>query len=230
MDSQSLVKFWLSLGMCLILPLTVVALIAVLVMSAARLRRQVHAAYDAFAKRVGGRIVNREQLLAVVQPLEIRFQHGKSPCSLWIDVEYTGERHSDHPGMTYFTRMTFDLGRETPFTCRIEPQWMPRILAGVLRTSDVRLGWDEFDRRFVVRTSDELRAPDILHRPVQEQLLAISQAAAAMSPLEKGQVELNVSGRTLTIRMQGLLDEEQQLLPFYQLCGNLFDLLAPRLP
>ena len=229
MDSESSVRFWLSGGMCVFLPLVVVGLIAVLLLSAARLQKQVHAAYDAFAKRVGGKIVDRDQLLGSIQPLEIRFQHGKSPCSLWIDVEYTNNAPGDNPSVKYFTRMTFDLGRESAFTCRIEPQWLPRILAGVLRTSDVRLGWDEFDRRFIVQTSDELRAPDIVDRPVQEQLLAISQAAAAMSPLEKGHVELQVSGRTLEIRMQGLLDEEEQLLPFYQLCGRCCDLLSPRL-
>jgi hypothetical protein len=205
-------------------------IVAGMVVSARSSAVHFHAAYVAFAKQVGGQLVADKNIAGFLQPREVHFFHGKTQCLLAIDIELGGTSHNEHPGRTYFLRMSFDLGRETPFRCNLQPQWLPKLLSGVVRVSDAHLGWDEFDRRFIVQTNDELRAPDILHRPVQVQLMQISQAALAMSPLEAGHVTLTVEGRTVAIRMQGILDEIDQLTPFYQLCGRLFDLLAPRLP
>jgi hypothetical protein len=213
-----------------LVPIVFVAVGVLLVISARRNRRRVQEEYQTFAKRVGGSLRMENDPLGFSQPREVRFKHGKTSCSLWVDVELVGGGGGEHPGRAFHMRMSFDLDRATTFVCHITPQWLPKILAGVLRTSDVRLGWDEFDRRFVVTTNDELRSPDILHRPVQEQLFALSQVAVTMLPQEQGHVALAVTGRLLDIRMRGLLDEAEQLYPFYLVCGRLFDVLSPRLP
>jgi hypothetical protein len=216
----------LALVLLLFGPLVLVAVLVILVVSERRMQAGVHTAYTDFAKRVRGQMAPADSSLVLNVPREIRFQHGKTPCLLRVDIEETGQGDSSH--ILYFMRLVFELGRPADFTCRVQPQSLPKFLAGALRTSDVRLGWDEFDRRFIVEASDELRAPEVLNRPVQEQLLALSQAAAAMSPLEAGHVTLTVRDQRVEIRMKGLLDEAEQLWPFYQLGGGLFDLLAPR--
>jgi hypothetical protein len=221
-------KFLLSVGIMCGLPALLVFLVVTLVLSAQRSQTAVHAAYAEFAKRVGGQLIASDSFFAYGAPQEIRFLHGKTPCSLIVDVEVISNPNSDQDSRNYYLRLAFDLGRPAQFTCRIVPQALPKLLAGMLRTADVRLGWNEFDRQFIVEASDELRAPDVLCRSVQEQLLALSQAAAAMSPLDAGHVTLKVEGRLLEVRMKGFLDEPEQLWPYYQLAGRLFDLLAPR--
>jgi hypothetical protein len=208
----------------------VIATLAVVWMFAS-LRRKQEALRDAlaqFAKRVQGQFVTEYRYFTSAGPGEVRFLHGKTPCLLLVDVEHTGERNSEYPGRTYYVRLLFDLGRPAQFTCRIVPQGLPTLLAGMLRTADVRVGRDEFDRQFIVEASDELRAPDVLSRPIQEQLLALREAALAMAPLHSGHVTLKVQDRWIEVRMKGFFDDSEQLWPFYQLGGRLFDLLGPR--
>jgi hypothetical protein len=221
-------KFWLSVGLMCGLPALLVFLVVTLVVSGIRSQQAVHAAYAEFAKRVHGQLIAGDHLMAFGAPREIRFQHGKTPCSLLVDVEVISHPNSDETSYKYYLRLAFDLGRPAKFTCRIVPQKLPKLLAGMLRTADVRLGFDDFDRQFIVEASDELRAPEVLCRPIQEQLIALGQAAAAMSPLDGGHVALQVRDRWIEIRMKGFLDEAEQLWPFYQLGGRLFDMLCPR--
>ncbi len=228
MESESLLGNLIGLAICIGLPALFVLAIVMLVISTQRSQRAVHEAYAEFAKRVNGQLIASDSFFAFGAPQKVRFQHGKLTCFLVVDIEFTGERHSEHPGRTYYLRLALDLGRPANFTCRIVPQQLPTLLAGVLRTADVHLGWDKFDRQFIVDASDELRAPDVLCRPIQEQLLALSQAAAAMSPLDNGHVALKVHDHWIEIRMKGFLDETEQLWPFYQLGGRLFDMLSPR--
>lgn len=221
-------KFLLSMGIMCGLPALLVFLVITIVLSGHRSQKAVHAAYAEFAKRVNGQLIASDSFFALGAPQEIRFHHGKTPCSLLVDVEVISNPNSDHDSIRYYLRLAFNLGRPARFTCRIVPQKLPKLLAGMLRTSDVRLGWEDFDRQFIVEASDELRAPDVLCRPIQEQLIALGQAAVAMSPLDGGNVALQVRDRWIEIRMKGFLDETEQLWPFYQLGGRLFDMLAPR--
>jgi hypothetical protein len=218
----------LALGLLILLPLALVAVGVLMVVSTLRSQRAVHAAYAEFAKRVHGQLIASDSFFAFGAPQEIRFQHGKTPCSLLVDVEVISNPNPDQDSRKYYLRLAFDLGRPAQFTCRIVPQSMPKLLAGMLRTADVRLGFDDFDRQFIVEASDELRAPDVLCRPIQEQLIALSQAAAAMSPLDSGHVALQVRDHWIEIRIKGFLDEVEQLWPFYQLGGRLFEMLSPR--
>lgn len=185
-------------------------------------------AWSEFASRVGGQL-DSGQPLWTGQPHGVRFLHGKTPCALLIDVEMRPSWQNNNDSTPAdVMRLVFELGRVPQFTCDVSPRWLPQLLAGLVGTAGVRLGWAEFDRQFVVVTNDELRAPDILNRPVQQQLLALSEAARSMLPLEKGHVTLTVRDGALEIRLRGSLERIEELWPFYQLGARLFDLLAPR--
>jgi hypothetical protein len=222
------VKFLLTTALICGLPALLVYLVVTLCLHSQKSEDAVSAAYAEFAKRVGGQLIAGDSYSAFGAPQEVRFLHGKVSCSLLVDVEVTSHPHSDREDRTYSTRVRFALDRPATFTCLIVPQGLPRLLAGLLQRGGIHLGWDHFEHQFIVNASDELRAPDILCRGVQEQLLAIRQAAAAMSPLDHGHVTLEVREDRIEVRMKGFLDEVEQLWPFYQLSGRLFDLLGPR--
>ncbi len=126
-----------------------------------------------FATQVGGEAVIRPiPFFSYPHVRAVLFSHGKTPSVL--DVETVGSgKHQRH-----FTRLTLDLGRPTAFTCQIVPQHGLSFVTRWFGGQDVRLGWDDFDNRYVVKTNDELRAPDILDHSIQLALLDLRNLAS----------------------------------------------------
>ena len=201
----------------------VLALVIFLARHAAQQRL---AMWTPFARQVGGEVVVRPApLFGYPEAKAILFTHGKIPCVLDIETVGSG-KHQRH-----YTRLTFDLERQTAFGCQIVPQHALSFVTRWFGGQDVRLGWDEFDERFIVKTSDELRAPDVLDRTIQTALLDLRKLAGQNLPfgLDGGYVDLVAGSGRIQIRTHGLSRTTEQLWNHYTACGKLVDLLAPRL-
>jgi hypothetical protein len=193
------------------------------------LQRHVHqhrlAQWTEFAQRVGGEVVVRPvPIFGYAAPQAVLFAHGKTPCVLDIETVGSG-KHQRH-----FTRLTYDLGRPTQFYCQLAPQYALSFVRQWFGGQDAQLGWPEFDERYIVKTNDELRAPEILDRTVQQSLLDLRKLAGQYILLahEGGFAELTVYSGRLQIRTLGQPKNTEQLLAHAGACGRLADLLGPR--
>ena len=189
-------------------------------------QRRQFAAFTDLAARVRGEVVQRKAALwGYPIARAVVFQYGQVPCVLDVEVVGSGKHRR------YFTRLTFDLERFVTFQCRITPEHALSALGSLLGEQDVRLGWEEFDQSFVVKANDELRAPDILHRPVQQALLQLrsEQRRQLGFGIVVGYVDLRVQGRLVQFRTLGRPTSGEQLLAAIQSFARVFDLLSPRL-
>ncbi len=193
------------------------------------LQKHVHqnrlAQWSEFARRVGGEVVVRPvPIFGYSAPQAVLFSHGKTPCVLDIETVGSG-KHKRH-----FTRLTYDLGRPTQFYCQLAPQYALSFVRQWFGGQDVQLGWPEFDERYIVKTNDDLRAPEIIDRNVQAALLDLRKLAGKYVLLahEGGFAELSVYSGRLQIRTLGQTKTIEQLLAHAAACGRLVDLLGPR--
>jgi hypothetical protein len=200
----------------------VIAMVGLLARQASQAQVQL---WTQFAQRVGGEVVIRPvPLFGYPMAHAVLFSFSKTPCVLDIETVGSG-KHKRH-----FTRLTFDLGRPTAFTCQIVPQHGLSFVAQWFGGQDVRLGWDDFDHRYIVKTNDELRAPDILDHEIRLALLDLRRQVGQSTPLkvEGGYVDLAVHSGRVQIRALAHPRQLDQLLAHAASCGRLFDLLAVR--
>ena len=184
------------------------------------------AGFTAFAQRVDGELItDKLPFFNFIMPKAVAFSHGQTPCVLDIETIRSG-KHS-----LTFMRLTFELPQPASLSCHIVPQGMLSFVSSWLGAQDVRLGWDVFDDQFVVKTSDEQRAPEIIDRPVQEALLELKCFAGEHQPprmMGSGYADLALRDNQLRLRVRGFFLEEQQMLGYYKIASRIFDQLAPR--
>jgi hypothetical protein len=189
--------------------------------------RSLESGYREFAARLGGELVTRKvPLFGFSIPHAVLFKHGDTPTVLDLDTVGSGK------SQTTYTRITFELPRETIVSCQVLPQGMLSSVGALLGAQDVRLGWDAFDDQFVIKTSDEHRAGQLLDREVQQDLLRLKQFGEDQTRRNRapvGHIELDLRDRKLQLSLRGFLQESEALLAYYEACVRIFDRVAARL-
>ena len=139
--------------------ITVVIVVLVLRWSArARARRT--EALTLVAGQVGGRV---EAGTWLKEP-GLRYTAGGVPA--WLEFYSTGGKHP-----VLYTRLHLELA--APFKLKIYPEGLLSRLGKKLGLQDVQVGDPRFDDEFMVKASDELRAPMALTPDVREAIIQL---------------------------------------------------------
>lgn len=183
--------------------------------------RFVCAEYEAFARSVGGKVSYRERRFLGLRPSMpemVRFSHAGHAVELAIIME--------EPDEAEVVGLTFHLAEDAEFTCHVYPAGLSSRLGELVGIRDVQIGSPEFDERFVVKASNELRAVDILDRQVQEawlELVAWADGVRNRSVLGSRYVELRAEPHTLQIRLRAVLITAADLMAYAELGKRLCD-------
>lgn len=182
-------------------------------------------AYTGFAERVHGTVVSDKRWL--FGPLQagpgelfvpvVKFSHREMPARLDVEI-VTGETTEE------YTRLNIDLPRPTPFRCRIYPlgtvDWLARIMQ---MDEDVQVGWEAFDKQFVIKTNDPAMARMAVTRKVQQELLTLKLWRRLKHRYQIPKYpELTILDTTLRVRI-GLLSRVENLMRFYEACGRIYE-------
>ena len=171
--------------------------------------------YDTFARQIGGRVVTGGPQVPLDMSAFSRgviFPHAGGEARLEVVTKGTGEFAK------VYTQTVFAYLRPTDFTCRISSQVGLAVAGELFGLQDVRLGWPLFDDCFVVRASNEYRASQIVDREVQEELLQLRHWTEQYSVFRSAgtpEIEFRIERDSLTIRIEGLLDQAEKLIDFY---------------
>ena len=111
------------------------------------------------------------------------------------------------------TVLTFLISNPDGFTCHV-------VLAGVvsrvrewLGRKELKVGSDEFDKNFVVKTNDESLAIQMLDERFQFELLNFSKWAATICKNAPDmRVEVAIESKAMSIRLNGFLVTAEQLI------------------
>ena len=166
-------------------------------------------------------------VFALTLPKAVLFRHRDAPAVL--DLPWQGEGSSKRA----FVRLTFELPSERALRCDIRPVGLFGFLSFFVGGEDIRLGWEVFDDHFVVKTNAPAEAAIIFAPRVQEQLLELQEFADLHAPRQgigPGYFDVSLSGNRLQLRMQGVLQNAQQLMMFYQACSRIYDLITAGQP
>jgi hypothetical protein len=178
-------------------------------------------AYTGFAERVKGTVVSDKRWH--FGPLQagpgelfvpvVKFNHCEMPARLDVEI-VTGDTTEE------YTRLNIDLPRATPFCCRIYPlgtvDWLARIMQ---MDEDVQVGWEEFDKQFVIKTNDGALARLAITCKVQQELLTLK---LWRRPRQTPKCpELTILDNSLRVRIV-LLSQVENLMQFYEACGRIY--------
>lgn len=184
------------------------------------------AGYRAFAARFDGHVHTKPDLPFGGEEVgSVVFMHGGEPCVIDPEVVRRG-KYTDE-----FTRLVFRLPEPTDFHCWMTPTGLLSFVTALHHGEGTPLGWDAFDKEYVVRANDEGRLREVFDRRAQELMLEMKRFAREHQPPRTGggSAELRIEGRTLQFRMRGFLFHEEVLAAYYGLGARLFDHLAPRI-
>jgi hypothetical protein len=179
--------------------------------------RRMKNVYEAFARQLGGQLVNVQTLLFGRVPQGVILCHSGGEArleleSVLVSSSSLGYGSTHHVGYDHYTNLMLR-GLRTPASCHVAAGRHKKEL-------------DSFDDQFVVETDDQTRAGAILTPQVQQELLGLKQWLAKPRRQAKVEVEVMIEDGVQRLRYHGLLYRTEDLMTFYEFGGRLYDQLS----
>ena len=161
-------------------------------------------AYQRFAETRNGEIHNRQ----LFQSPKVSFVHhgARSLLSVYESGDSTGTLH---------TQLTYTVPEGWPYRLEVFPQRRPG--ESVSSPSDIRIGDDEFDARYVVKSNDEKFAREFLDGAARQALEDLRNL------LGNDRILVSLNSSRLMVRKESVISTSDDLSVFSDLAGRLHD-------
>lgn len=161
-------------------------------------------AYQRFAETRNGELHNRQ----LFQSPKVSFTHrgARALLSIYEPGDSTGLLH---------TQLTYTVPEGWPYRLEVFPQRRPD--EGVSTANDIRIGDDEFDRRFVVKANDAKFAREYLDGAARQALEDLRNL------LGNDRILVSLNSSRLMVRKESVLSDPDDLAVFADLACRLQD-------
>jgi len=161
-------------------------------------------AYQRFAETRGGELHNRQ----LFQSPKVSFTHhgARALLSIYEPGDSTGLLH---------TQLTYTVPEGWPYRLEVFPQRRPD--EGVSTANDIRIGDDEFDRRFVVKANDAKFAREFLDGAARQAVEDLRNL------LGNDRILVSLNSSRLMVRKESVIAEADDLNVFADLACRLQD-------
>jgi hypothetical protein len=165
---------------------------------------ELNRAYQRFAEARGGELHNRQ----LFQSPKVSFAHhgARALLSIYEPGDSTGLLH---------TQLTYTVPEGWPYRLEVFPQRRPD--EGASTPNDLRIGDDEFDRRYVIKANDAAFARDYLDGAARQALEDLRNL------LGNDRILVSLNSSRLMVRKEGVIADPDDLAMFADLACRLQD-------
>ncbi|MBI3854699.1 MAG: hypothetical protein HY293_03295 [Planctomycetes bacterium] len=165
---------------------------------------ELNRAYQRFAESRGGELHNRQ----LFQSPKVSFVHhgARALLSIYESGDSSGTLH---------TQLTYTVPEGWPHRLEVFPQRGPE--GGLSTPNDLRIGDEEFDRRFIVKSNEERFAREYLDGAARQAMEDLRNL------LRNDRILVSINSSRLMVRKESVISGVDDLAVFADLAGRLHD-------